>query len=159
MSSYLITGASRGIGLELTKQLLELPSSEISKIIALTRSAPSDGLKDLLHTHSDRLSHVIAAVDDNASVKRAADEVKGILGGNGLDVLVNNAGIPSYTPDGIVNMTDDGFMNVLNVNVIGVHRVTAALMPLLELGKQKKVINVYVVCCLEHSAQRHTILI
>jgi len=95
MSSYVISGTSRGIGLELTKQLLALPSSQISTIVALSRSSPSDGLQTLLNTHTDRLHHVIAAVDDNASVQKAATDVEKILGNKGLDVLVNNAGIPS----------------------------------------------------------------
>ena len=143
MSTYLITGASRGIGLELTKQLLDLDPSKVSKVIALSRGNPSPGLDDLLSTHTNRLHHVSGAVDDNASIKQAAEKVTELLKGNtGLDVLVNNAGVPSYTPDGIANMTDDGFANVLDVNVIGVHRVTSAFLPLLEAGKGKKVINV-----------------
>jgi NAD(P)-dependent dehydrogenase (short-subunit alcohol dehydrogenase family) len=37
-------------------------------------------------------------------VKQAFETVKKALGSNGLDVLINNAGIMSYTKDGIENM-------------------------------------------------------
>jgi NAD(P)-dependent dehydrogenase (short-subunit alcohol dehydrogenase family) len=144
MATYLITGASRGIGLELTKQLLELPASQVSKVFAVARNIESDAIKQLEQKYSDRLYPVSASVDNTASVQKAAEVVKTKLDGQSLDVLINNAGIGGETTGSIKDMELDQLTQIFNVNVVGVQRVTAAFFPLLERGSQKKVINVYV---------------
>ena len=144
MASYLITGASRGIGLELTKQLLSLPASEVSKVFALTRSDPSSSLSDLISKSSNRAFHIKASIDDSKSVEKAASDVKTRLAGKGLDVLVNNAGIQAACPGGMKTVPPEQLADMFNTNVIGPQRVTQAFLPLLEKGGQKKVINMYV---------------
>ncbi|KAK6002550.1 hypothetical protein QM012_001300 [Aureobasidium pullulans] len=141
MATYLITGASRGIGLELTKQLLELPASKVSTVFAVARNVESDAIRQLVKEYPDRIYPVSASVDDTASVQEAAETVKTKLSGHGLDVLVNNAGIAGLTPGSIKDMEPDQLAQILDVNVIGTQRVTSAFMPLLEQGTQKKIIN------------------
>lgn len=144
MATYLITGASRGIGLELTKQLLELPASQVSKVFAVARNIESDAIKHLVKDYPDRVYLVSASIDDNASIQKAAETIKTELSGHGLDVLVNNAGIAGTTSGSIKDMDLDQLTQILNVNVIGTQRVTAAFMSLLEQGTQKKIINMSV---------------
>lgn len=144
MASYLVTGASRGIGLELIKQLLELPASQVGRVFAVTRSDSSAPLRDLVKRIPDRAFHVIASVDDTESVQRAAREVKAKLGAQGLDILVNNAGIQEVSPGGTKNAPPEQLAHSFDVNVIGPQRMIAAFLPLLEMGNQKKVVNVYV---------------
>jgi NAD(P)-dependent dehydrogenase (short-subunit alcohol dehydrogenase family) len=143
MAAYLITGASRGIGLELTKQLLQLPASQVGKVIAITRSSDCSSLKRLLDQHPDRIIHIVASVDDTESIEKAVVDVKSKLGAQGLDVLVNNAGIQAFAPGGTKTVPPEQLKQIFDTNVIGVHRVTSAFLPLLEAGAQKKVINVY----------------
>lgn len=145
MASYLITGASQGIGLELVKQLLELPAEQVGKIFAVTRSDNSAPLRDLINTNPDRVVQIIASVDDSESVQKAADDVKTKLGAHsGLDVLVNSAGITAACPGGMRTVPPEQMAHVFDVNVIGTQRMIAAFLPLLETGNQKKVINLYV---------------
>ena len=144
MASYVITGASKGIGLELTRQLLELPASQVSKVFTLTRSDPPNDLQTLIKKSHDRAVHVYASVDDSKSVQKAAQDIESKLGSEGLDVLVNNAGTTTYAPKGMKTVQPEDMAKVFDTNVIGPQRVTSAFLPLLEKGKQKKVINVFV---------------
>jgi NAD(P)-dependent dehydrogenase (short-subunit alcohol dehydrogenase family) len=120
MATYLITGTSRGIGLELTKQLLELPATQVGKVFAVTRSALSGPLQSLISSNPDRAIHIVASVDDTASVQRAAGEVKEKLGAQGLDVLVNNAGLLIPNRGGTKAVTPEHLARQFDVNVIGV---------------------------------------
>ena len=79
MSTYLVTGANRGIGLEYCRQL----KSRGERVIAVCRSA-SDELKNLgISVETDI---------DITSDEQVADLVKR-LDGQTIDVLINNAGI------------------------------------------------------------------
>ncbi|TVY55002.1 C-factor [Lachnellula cervina] len=139
MASYLITGASRGLGFELARQLLSLPASQVNKVFATTR-ADAPGLAELAQKSSGRLVVVKLDVTKEATIKEAAKEVEADLAGRGLDVLINNAGKMPWTPNGVATMDDleDTFIT----NVLGVHRVTQAFFPLLQKGKLKKVANI-----------------
>ena len=125
-----MTGASRGIGLDLTKQLRELPSSQVGRIFAFTREPKTTELQEVLTNNPGRVTHVHAAVGDAAGVKKAAEEVDAKLNGLGLDVPVNNASAMAYTSDGTSAMPSEQLSHVLNVNVTGPHNVTTAFLPL-----------------------------
>lgn len=95
MASFLITGASRGFGLALVKELVSHPSSEVGKVIAAARGdAPA--LDEVVSKSSGRVSVVMLDVTNQASIKQAVTEAESILGDKGLDVLINNAGICEY---------------------------------------------------------------
>lgn len=103
MSSYLITGCSRGIGLALAGLLASKPTSEVGKIFAGARKE-TDALKKLIAGSNGRVEFVPIEVTSEQSVKQAFETVKKALGSNGLDVLINNAGIMNHTKDGIEHM-------------------------------------------------------
>lgn len=142
MATYVITGTSKGIGLELTRQLSELPESDVKKVFAISRSQPSQALEDLIQGSNGRVVSVIASVCDSESVKRAADNIQCHVGTEGVDVLVNNAGVAGVTPGGsVVDMETEQMERCFDTNVIGPHRMIAVFMPLLSQGREKKVIN------------------
>ena len=146
MASILVTGASRGIGLELTKQLLDLPESQVKRVFALSRNSSSAALQALIEQHAGRAVQLFASLDDSESVRKAASELARCLDGQGLDILVNMAGTNSQDLYGLplAKIAPEELERVLDVNVTGVHRTTAAMYPLLEAGKHKKVIYMYV---------------
>ncbi|MCJ1383292.1 hypothetical protein MMC17_006405 [Xylographa soralifera] len=140
MANYLVTGSSRGLGLHLVAQLASLPDAEVGTIFATTRSGSSPGVQKLVEQFSSRVVHVQLDATDEHSARKAAAEVERILAGNGLDVLINNAGVMDYSPDGIHTMT--GLNSSFNSNVTSAHIVTSAFLPLLRKGTQKKVANI-----------------
>lgn len=136
MASYLITGASRGLGLALAGLIASKP--DVSKVFATSRSE-SDGIKALVAETKGKVEFVLLDVVSQDSAKKAAAQIEQSLAGKGLDVLINNAGLMHYTTDGIENMDD--LDDTFKSNVTGVHYVTAAFLPLLKKGNLKKVIN------------------
>lgn len=79
------------------------------------------------------------AASDKSSIATALEQVRDKLAGQGLDVLINNVGAISATPEGIAAM--DNLMEVVQFNVESVQNVTSAFLSLLKEGRQKKVLN------------------
>lgn len=95
MSTFLITGSSRGLGLAIVTRLASLPSSEVSTVFATARQDNSPRLRELVDSSSGRVGLVPLDVSDDQSVGEAVGLVKQQLQGRGLDVLINNAGVAS----------------------------------------------------------------
>ncbi|OJJ94629.1 hypothetical protein ASPACDRAFT_65078 [Aspergillus aculeatus ATCC 16872] len=138
MASYLVTGSSRGIGLELTRQLAERPEHEVGVVFASARSSNTPKFQQLLQQFKDRVLYVPLDVTDRQSAQDAATLVTNALNGRGLDVLINNAGVMNYSP---IEEMDD-LEETFRVNVAGVHNVIREFLPLLRKGDQKKILNI-----------------
>jgi len=145
MSSYAITGASRGIGIEFVRQL---SSNAANVVFALVRNVK--GATDLQELANSRSNVYIIRADltDTDTLKAAAFEVGQKTGGS-LDCLINNAAY-LQTERGLDKLTEYiGHEDLLNkdvveniqVNVIGVIQTVNAFLPLLKRGKVKKVIS------------------
>ena len=143
MATFLVTGANRGIGLELTKQLAELDDKQVSKVFAVSRGQTSEGLSKLISTHHGKVVHISCEVTKEDSIQPAVREVESKLDAKGLDVLVNNVGVQPWTPDGIIGMKGEKLLDTFNANVVSTHLVTSAFLGLLRAGTQKKIINMY----------------
>lgn len=138
MASFFITGASRGLGLELVRQLAVMPSDQVRVIFASARSE-SPALLQLVKDYGSRVIFIHLEVTKQESAKGAAVEVTKILGNDGLDVLINNVGMMGYTLGKVDAM--DNLEEHFTVNVLSAHYVSSAFIPLLEKGVQKKIVN------------------
>ena len=118
MATALVTGANRGIGLELCRQL----AARGDKVIAVCRRA-SDDLRALGVT-----VHEGVDVTDDASVMKLAND----LAGTRIDVLINNAGVLSR--QSLDNLDFDEMRRQYEINALGPLRVTAAFLPLMHEG-------------------------
>ena len=131
----LVTGAARGIGLEICRQLLERGFT----VIAAPRVPGSAELAALIVEHPERLHEVAFDVSDPSEVELAVGEVASLV--EHLDVLVNNGAI--YPKDGGLESAElDDIARALSVNAIGPLRVTRALLPLLRKGEEKRVLHI-----------------
>jgi len=118
-----ITGGSSGIGLATAQLMLTTGYS----VVSLDVNAPQD----------PAIGFVSVDVGDGTSVEEAVVAAAAELGG--IDVVVNSAGISSV---GAVDAnTDDQWMESLNVNVVGVARVSRAAMPYLRQGHNPAIVN------------------
>jgi NAD(P)-dependent dehydrogenase (short-subunit alcohol dehydrogenase family) len=120
MTTTLVTGANRGIGLELVRALKARGDDVIAVVRRSSHELDQTGVR------------VIADIDvaDDASMARL-DEA---LGDAQLDVLVNNAGV--LEPDGLGHLDLDAVRRQIEINAIGPLRVTAALLPRLHAGSK-----------------------
>jgi NAD(P)-dependent dehydrogenase (short-subunit alcohol dehydrogenase family) len=130
MATILITGANRGIGLELARQFASRGDSVIAgarrpkKATAL--AAPANG-------HPGRIEIIALDVTDAASIEAAARD----LAPRAIDVLVNNAGVIGPERQTTLDMDFDGFARTLAVNTVAPLRVTQAFLPNVRAAKGK----------------------
>ncbi|KAL8775901.1 MAG: hypothetical protein Q9194_003520 [Teloschistes cf. exilis] len=102
MATYLVTGSSRGLGLEIVTQLAALPPAQVARVFATARSDASTALQELVCRSAGRVVYVRLDTTDDESIKSASVEVARSLGDDGgLDVLINNAGIMPMSPGGV----------------------------------------------------------
>lgn len=134
MTTFLITGANRGIGLELTRQALARGDS----VIAAARDAGAQSLDALAAKSGDRLQTIALDVVDETSVHAAATSVAG----RAIDVLINNAGIIGPNRQSTLDMDFDGLAQTLAVNSIAPLRVTQALLPNLRKSNHPRIVTI-----------------
>lgn len=117
--TILLTGAGRGIGSALTRLLVDNGANVVAGIYGkVEQPALLDGARtiSLDVTSQEQVDDAIAAV------------------GGHLDVLVNNAGV--IAPIGhAADLSTDSMRQAFDVNVLGVHRMVVAALPLLKASK------------------------
>lgn len=104
MTSYLVTGSSRGLGLALVSHLASLPKAQVASIFATARRDNSPALSELVSSSSGRVVYLPLDATNRTSVQEAARQVEQQLHGRGLDVLINNVGSMPVTPGGVEKM-------------------------------------------------------
>lgn len=132
MGLTVITGANRGIGLEFVRQYL----SEGRDLIATYRSDPGD--LAILQRDYGRLMETRQL--DVANVEQFRSFM-GSLEGRAIDLLINNAGI--YPNEGSDSNLDDSlrtWIDGFTTNTIAPLLLSRTLLPLLEKGKEKKIV-------------------
>ncbi|MRX44741.1 SDR family NAD(P)-dependent oxidoreductase [Agromyces kandeliae] len=132
-----VTGGASGIGLAAAQEL----AARGARVAVLDRSI--EGLPEPLVGFP-------ADVSDRTSVADAVAAIAERLGG--IDVVVNNAGISAV---GTVEDNDDAeWSRVLDVNVVGMARVTAAALPWLRRSEAASVVNLCSIAALNGLPQR-----
>ncbi len=130
--NIVITGANRGIGLELARQYLARGES----VFAGVRTPESSGkLVDLNKASGGRLRIHACDVLDDASVRSFASAIT-----EPVDLLINNAGV-KLEKDELPDLDLENAARTFQVNVLGVLRVTLALLPALRRAPHPKIAN------------------
>jgi len=122
-----VTGASKGIGAAVARRLV----ADGFRVVAGVRR-PEDAAR-LRDQVGERVVPALLDITDPDTVAAAAELVSGEVGDRGLDGLVNNAGIAVAAP--LEFLPPAELRRQLEVNVVGQHAVTQALLPLLRRGR------------------------
>jgi NAD(P)-dependent dehydrogenase (short-subunit alcohol dehydrogenase family) len=131
-----VTGANRGIGLEVCRQLAELDYL----VVLGSRDVEKGHRAAASLERADRVTACQLDVADDGSVLAAAAWVTAELGR--CDVLVNNAAI-LYDTWARAESADLGVVHeALETNLFGAWRVTLALLPLLRQATRGRIVNV-----------------
>ena len=127
--TILVTGAANGIGLAITEFLSKNGFTVIATDFNETDLQKMSS-RENIHT-------ILLDVTNPTSIQNAVEQALKIT--NGIDGLVNNAGIFNGGP--LLEIQLEELNDIINVNVLGIVRVTQAFFPLLEKNKGK-IINI-----------------
>jgi NAD(P)-dependent dehydrogenase (short-subunit alcohol dehydrogenase family) len=126
----IVTGASRGIGLAVTRGLV----AEGVSVTAGARKSSAE-LNDLARTGMVRTVEVnLAEPDGPARLVNAA--------GDRIDILVNNVGSAPARPGGFGQITDEDWQASLDLNLMAAVRTTRAALPAMLAAGKGSIVNV-----------------
>nr|XP_018908311.1 PREDICTED: uncharacterized protein LOC109037908 isoform X2 [Bemisia tabaci]XP_018908313.1 PREDICTED: uncharacterized protein LOC109037908 isoform X2 [Bemisia tabaci] len=140
--SVLITGASRGIGLEFVRQFLSESSVQCRIIVAACRSPENANALQELKNSSSKIHILKLDVNQFETFDHFATEVAEIVGNKGLTLLINNAGVATSVSNKLADITPEKFISVLTTNSVAPVLVTKALYPLLKQAAQVQSKNI-----------------
>lgn len=130
----LITGANRGLGLEMARQFVARGSTVLA---CVRRPAEAGDLQELGRAHPGKLSIYGLDVTDAKSVSRA----RSAIGARTVDILINNAGVIGPAHQSARDMDFDGWAYTLAVNTLGPMRVLQAFLKNLCAADRPRVLN------------------
>lgn len=145
MPSYVVTGASRGLGYEFIRQLSADPSNQVFGLVrnksATDKKVVGDGIKNVTIIEAD--------IIDYKSLQAAKTQIEEATGGS-LDYLINNAAfVPTKSAfNSLIDFVDEPevlhneLLTSFNTNVIGVINTINLFLPLVQKSEVKKVITI-----------------
>lgn len=132
MSTYLITGSNRGIGLEFVRKLAERGET----VIATCRDRSRAEDLQRLSQEQERVEIHELDVADAQSISSFGSQ----LGDRPVDVLINNAGVYGPREAGFGKLDEADWQQVLQVNSVAPLLLTQKLMASLRAGSDKKLV-------------------
>ncbi|KAK0056362.1 C-factor [Biomphalaria pfeifferi] len=129
--TILVTGASRGLGLEFVRQLLELPTPPEVLIAACRDPEKAEDLQRLTKSNS-AVKIVKLDVEKDDEIDKTVEVVSNYVGERGLNLLINNAGILyKQMPGNIADVTREIMQKHFSVNVTSQVMMSQKCLPLL----------------------------
>ncbi|WP_232716413.1 SDR family NAD(P)-dependent oxidoreductase [Gordonia metallireducens] len=132
-ATWFVTGASRGLGLELVTQLLQRGDN-----VAATTRSTDRLIEALADVDTSRILPLQVSLADEAEVTAAVAATQDLFGG--IDVVVNNAGYGFLAA--VEEVTDAEARDMFDVQIFGVWNVLRAALPHMRERRSGHIINV-----------------
>ncbi|MGH6886853.1 MAG: SDR family oxidoreductase [Geminicoccales bacterium] len=130
MPTVMITGASRGLGLEFARQY----AADGWRVLATCRNPRA--AKELASLSGDVRVHALDVIDEYQLPALAKS-----LGEEAIDILINNAGVGGFD-DSFGNTPTNEWLETLRVNAIAPVHVAEQFLPHLERGQRRLIVNI-----------------
>lgn len=132
----LVTGANKGIGLEIARQLAQ---AGVTVLLGARDTARGEQAASMLLAAALTVKPIKIDVNDNATITAAAEEISNTYGR--LDILVNNAGIVDAAdgPPSVAAVA--AARRLMETNFLGTLAVTQAMLPLLRRSQAGRIVN------------------
>jgi NAD(P)-dependent dehydrogenase (short-subunit alcohol dehydrogenase family) len=131
----LVTGANKGIGFEVAREL-----ARMGLRVFLTARDEKAGREAVARIREGEVSFLQLDIADAGSIRRAAEEFSGQA--ERLDVLVNNAGICLDEDKAALTITPELFERTIRTNTLGPWLVAQAFIPWLQKSDTPRIVNV-----------------
>ena len=133
--NVVITGASRGIGLELTRQAL---ARGHRLFVGCRNPGQASDLYQMRYRYEGKLTIMELDVTSERSVKNFAEG----LGSAAIDILINNAGVYLDRDARAATISPAAMQETFDTNVLGPLRVSQAVLPYLRRAASPKLVNI-----------------
>ncbi len=130
--TIVLTGSNGGIGSEIAKKLAE--EGAILVLVGLDEEGLEQQLKSLAGPH-----HSVTADISTEQGRQAISDYCDAVG-NGIDMLINNAGVGQFSL--FSEMSSDQVAKIIGINLTSTMLLTQALLPLLTNGSEARIINI-----------------
>lgn len=131
MSTVLVTGANRGIGLEFVRQY----AAAGWKVLACCRNP---GTARDLNTLTGDVAVFALDVDDDADIARLAIDLRNVP----IDVLINNAGVSGAEGGTLGKISSDAWMQTLRTNAVAPVKMAEAFLDNVAASKGRRLVAI-----------------
>jgi len=138
MKTVLITGANKGIGFETAKQMAQL--GFFVYLGSRDKAKGIDAISRLKEMGISNVECIEIDVTDIHSVIQAKQELESKT--EGLDILINNAGIAGELPQNISTGDMENLRKIFETNFFGAVQTTQQFIPLLQKSNEPVIVNV-----------------
>ncbi|MEM7803114.1 MAG: SDR family NAD(P)-dependent oxidoreductase [Chloroflexota bacterium] len=134
-STALVTGAGRGIGLEIAKQLAQKGMNVVLSARSLEKARAAAA-----ELNFENIAPIALDITNSESLAGAAEEISERFGQ--LDLLINNAAVFADWMEVASTADLTAVQHILDVNLIGTWRTVQTFLPLLHNGRNPRIVNV-----------------
>jgi len=138
MKTVLITGANKGIGFEVARQLAQL--NHFVYLGSRDKENGQEAIEKLNERGITNVETIIIDIADINSVSQARQQLESKT--DSLDILINNAGIAGDMPQDFAVGSVENLRRIFDTNFFGTVQTTQEFLPLLKKSAQAAIINV-----------------